>query len=133
MPIGGGVRVSVLLSKTYGQLADATMIVGDIHTAVEEAVGTGGPIVQELDVVGNAVTVTISDSTNIDAGLVEDAVRSVVGPDVTVIVNSPYPAGLCQASWCGGIPALGGSCLASKCVRSFKLSIRSRRWIGSWN
>jgi uncharacterized hydrophobic protein (TIGR00271 family) len=83
------VGVSLPLVRQYVRIVDSATVVGDIHTAVKDVVGDGGPIVEDVDVIGDDVTVTVSDTSNLDIGSVEQAVRSVMGSAVTVTVTSP--------------------------------------------
>lgn len=83
------VGISIPLSHAYSRIVDSANIVGDIHTAVDEAVGSGGPVVEDVDVVGDSVTVTISDAASSSIALVADAVRAVVGSSVTVTITGP--------------------------------------------
>ncbi len=83
------VGISIPLSHQYGQIVDSAAVVGDIHTAVKAVVGNGGPVVEDVDIVGDTVTVTVSDSSAIDTGSVEQAVRSVMGSGVTVTITGP--------------------------------------------
>ena len=81
--------VSVPLVRQYTQIVDSATVVGDIHTAVKGAVGDNGPIVEDVDIVGDTVTVTVSDPSNLDIGSIEQAVRSVMGSGVAVTVTGP--------------------------------------------
>ncbi len=83
------VGISIPLSHTYGRIVDSATSVGDIHTAVDAAVGPSGPVVEDVDVSGDSVTITISDHAALDTAVVVDAVRSVVGTGIAVTVIGP--------------------------------------------
>lgn len=83
------VGVSVPLARQYAQIVDSAAAVGSIHIAVKDVVGNGGPVVEDVDVIGDTVTVTVSDPANLDIGSIEKAVRSVMGSGVAVTVTGP--------------------------------------------
>jgi uncharacterized hydrophobic protein (TIGR00271 family) len=80
------VLICIPLGRAYTSAWSAAQEATQVHAAVADAIDLGGPAVSAIDISDGSVDLTLEAGTAVDVSRIEDAVRSIMGPDTTVTV-----------------------------------------------